>query len=109
VRSGLPLPLQHDHTTNTISFPAAAPAEKSHSLKVNLLSEKHRLLRRTSDTTAIMESIHGSGGAKLTTYMDSSHDCIQLLDMSQQGWRVLLSNQNWIQATGKYLYSGVGC
>jgi len=68
-------------------------------LQINQLSEKYRLRRVSSGSTSRKQSVHSSDG-KLSSYMDSSKECIQLLDTSQLGWQVLLSNQNWIQATG---------
>jgi len=70
--------------------------------EINLLSEKYRLQRLSSCST----SLNSGDTRKLSTYMDASKECVQLLDTSQQGWQVLLSNQNWIQATGMTIEAG---
>jgi len=65
-------------------------------LQINLLSEHYLSLKR--DIGSTQDPIMGC--ETFNAYMESSKDCILLLDMSQPGWQILLSNQKWIQATG---------
>lgn len=66
--------------------------------QVNLLSEHYRKRRRASFDAA-SQSL-GRTSKHLSSYLTSNRDCIALLDMSQEGWEVLFSNQKWIYATG---------
>jgi len=69
---------------------------------VLLLSEHHCKQKHLS-LQAPQGMVHGSNDSEPSSYMNSSRDCIMLLDMSQQGWKILISNQKWVHATGTEL------
>jgi len=51
----------------------------------------------------IPATLEQRNGRELMSYLDSSSECIGLLDMSQPQWPVLLGNDIWVQVTGEGL------
>ena len=63
---------------------------------MNLLSERHHR-NKSLGLEVPRADVQGN---HLSSYVNASKECIMLLDMGQPGWKILLNNQKWIQATG---------